>query len=73
MGDVSQLIPAIHPWLQICETGKTTCHQHEFAACAASARGLDTMLIAAKAMARTTADLLEDPALLAAAQNEFRS
>jgi amidohydrolase len=72
MGDVSQLIPAIHPWLQICETGKTTCHQHEFAACAASARGLDTMLIAAKAMARTTADLLEDPALLATAQKEFR-
>ena len=31
------------------------------------------MLIAAKAMARTTADLLEDPALLAAAQLEFRS
>jgi len=73
MGDVSQFLPAIHPWLQICETGATTCHQHEFAACAASPRGLDTMLIAAKAMARTTADLLEDPALLAQVTIEFRS
>ncbi len=73
MGDVSQFLPAIHPWLQICETGATTCHQHEFAACAASPRGLDTMLIAAKAMARTTADLLEDPALLEQAKLEFRA
>jgi amidohydrolase len=71
MGDVSQFIPAIHPWLQICDTGATTCHQHEFAACAASARGMDTMLVAAKAMARTAADLLEDPALLDAAKAEF--
>ena len=61
MGDVSQRVPSIHPWLQICDTGETTCHQHAFAACAASERGLDTMLVAAKAMARTAADLLEDP------------
>jgi amidohydrolase len=73
MGDVSQYVPAIHPWLQICETGATTCHQHEFAACAASLRGMDTMLIAAKAMARTAADLLEDAALLDAAKIEFNA
>jgi amidohydrolase len=71
MGDVSQVLPAIHPWLQICETDATTCHQREFAACAASERGLATMLVAAKAMARTTADLLEDPSLLEAARAEF--
>jgi len=73
MGDVSQAIPAIHPWLQICETGKMTCHQREFAACAVSQRGLDTMLVAAKAMARTTADLLEDPGLLEAVRAEFET
>jgi amidohydrolase len=72
MGDVSQALPAIHPWLQICETGKTTCHQREFAACATSDQGLRTMLVAAKAMAQTTADLLEDPALLETVKNEFR-
>jgi amidohydrolase len=72
MGDVSQVVPAIHPWLQICETGQTTCHQREFAACAASDRGMETMLVAAKAMARTAADLLEDPSFLAAVHEEFQ-
>jgi metal-dependent amidase/aminoacylase/carboxypeptidase family protein len=72
MGDVSQVVPAIHPWLQICDTGRTTCHQREFAACAASDRGMETMLVAAKAMARTAADLLEDASLLAAIREEFQ-
>jgi amidohydrolase len=72
MGDVSQVVPAIHPWLQICDTGKTTCHQREFAACAASDRGMETMIVAAKAMARTTADLLEDASFLAMVKDEFQ-
>jgi len=71
MGDVSQVVPSIHPWLQICETGATTCHQREFAASAASERGMGTMLLAAKAMARTTVDLLREPALIAEARAEF--
>ncbi len=71
MGDVSQAIPSIHPWLQICETGKTTCHQREFAACAIGPRGFETMLVAAKAMARTAADLLEDGSLLDSVRAEF--
>ncbi|HKQ70495.1 MAG TPA: amidohydrolase [Polyangiaceae bacterium] len=73
MGDISQVLPAIHPWLQICDTGETTCHQHAFAACAVSRRGFDTMLVAAKAMARTTFDILEDAALREAAKAEFRA
>jgi amidohydrolase len=72
MGDVSQVVPAIHPWLQICDTGRTTCHQREFAACAASDRGMETMLVAAKAMARTAADLLEDASFLAMVREEFQ-
>jgi amidohydrolase len=71
MGDLSQAIPSIHPYLAICNEGETLCHQHAFAACAASERGFDTMLTAAKAMARTTLDLLEDPALLASVKSEF--
>lgn len=70
MGDVSHAIPSIHPWIQICETGRTTCHQHEFAACAASEEGIRSMLVAAKAMARTAADVLEDDALRAALARE---
>jgi amidohydrolase len=73
MGDVSHSLPAIHPWLSICDEGVTTCHQREFAACAASSRGFETMLIAAKAMARTAADLLEDRELREAARGEFES
>lgn len=71
MGDLSQAIPSIHPYLAICDEGETLCHQHAFAACAASERGFETMLTAAKAMARTTLDLLEDPALLASVKQEF--
>jgi amidohydrolase len=71
MGDVSQRIPAIHPYLAICEEGESLCHEHRFAACAASGRGFSTMLIAAKALARTAADLLENPELILEARREF--
>jgi amidohydrolase len=71
MGDLSQAVPSIHPYLAICDEGETLCHQHAFAACAASERGFETMLTAAKAMARTTLDLLEDQKLLEAVKTEF--
>ncbi len=71
MGDLSQAVPSIHPYLAICDEGETLCHQHAFAACAASERGFETMLVAAKAMARTTLDLLEDAKLLERVKAEF--
>jgi amidohydrolase len=71
MGDVSQHVPSIHPWLAICDEGETACHQHAFAACAASDRGLETMLVAAKTLARTAADVLEDQALRHDAKSYF--
>jgi amidohydrolase len=71
MGDVSHAVPSIHPWIQICETNETTCHQRQFAACADSRRGFDSMLAAAKAMARTAADVLEDPSFAHAVRREF--
>jgi amidohydrolase len=73
MGDLSLAIPSIHPYLAICDEGESLCHEHRFAACAASARGYSTMLAAAKAMAHTALDLLEDPKLLQAARSEFES
>ncbi len=72
MGDVSQLVPAIHPYLAICDEGETTCHQHGFAECARSVRGFDTMVVAAKALARSTRALLEQPALIDQAKEEHR-
>ena len=73
MGDLSLHLPSIHPYLAICEEGESLCHEHRFADCAASDRGMKTMLDAAKAMARTTLDLLEDPKLLGEARREFEA
>jgi amidohydrolase len=73
MGDVSLALPAIHPWLAICDEGETLCHQREFAVCANSSRGFETMLAAAKAMAHTAADLFETPGLVEQAQAEHRA
>ena len=71
MGDVSHVVPSIHPWVAICNKDEATCHQRAFAACAGSERGQAGMLDAAKAMALTAADLLTDAALLDAARSEF--
>jgi len=71
MGDLSLHLPSIHPYLAICDEGESLCHEHRFADCAASERGMSTMLVAAKAMARTTLDLLEDPKLFMDVQREF--
>ncbi len=73
MGDISHRVPSIHPWLAICDEGETLCHQHEFARCAASARGMETMLIAAKAMARTGASFLSDESIRAQVRSSFRA
>jgi len=73
MGDVSHAVPAIHPWLSICDENETTCHQHAFAACAGGPRGESTMLVAAKALALLTRDVLEDAALRGDAAAEFSS
>ena len=71
MGDLSLHLPSIHPYLAICDEGESLCHEHRFADCAASDRGMSTMLIAAKAMARTALDLLEDPKLFGEVRREF--
>jgi metal-dependent amidase/aminoacylase/carboxypeptidase family protein len=70
MGDVSQALPSIHPWLAICDEGEALCHERRFASCADSERGYGTMLVAAKALARTALDLLESPVLIARARDE---
>jgi metal-dependent amidase/aminoacylase/carboxypeptidase family protein len=71
MGDVSHAVPSIHPYLAICDQGHALCHQHAFAACARSSRGHDTACIAAKALARTALDVLEDGDLRHAIRLEF--
>jgi amidohydrolase len=72
MGDVSHFVPSIHPYIAICDEGETTIHQHAFAACARSDRGVHGMLLAAKAMARTALDVLADEALRGEARARFQ-
>jgi metal-dependent amidase/aminoacylase/carboxypeptidase family protein len=72
MGDVSHVVPSIHPYLAICGENEALCHQHKFAHAAASATGLTTALIAAKAMARTAIEVLTTPELRDAAKSELQ-
>jgi amidohydrolase len=71
MGDVSQVVPAIHPWLAIVDEGGALCHEHRFAEAAASERGVRTAVVAAKAMARTAAEFLVDPGLRSSVSAEW--
>ena len=73
MGDVSQEVPSIHPYLAICGRGETMCHEHAFAAHAASDQGVAAMLDAARAMALTTQRFLSDADLRATVRAEFES
>ncbi|HEY8208804.1 MAG TPA: amidohydrolase [Myxococcaceae bacterium] len=73
MGDVSHVVPAIHPYLGICDKDSAMCHQHEFAQHAASDRGMQAMLAAARAMALTTEELLRDRTLRDAVRAEFEA
>lgn len=72
MGDVSQAVPAIHAYIQICGE-EVAGHSHEFAEAAASKRGEDVLLIAAKALAMTAIDLFTDPELVKQMKEEFQS
>ena len=73
MGDVSQVVPSIHPMLGIVDEGTTTIHQRAFADAAASDRAMETALVAAKAMARTAIQILADGELRERVRAEFRS
>jgi amidohydrolase len=71
MGDVSHVVPSIHPYLAIVGEGEAMCHEHRFAAAAASDAGTETALAAAKAMAKTAIELLRSPALREAVRAEW--
>ncbi len=60
IGDVSQLVPTIHPYLQICEKG-IGGHTTEFAEAARSGRADELTATGAAALALTAADVLLRP------------
>jgi len=69
-GNLSQVVPAIHPYVRIVGED-VSAHTAEFAAAAASEAGLRAMELAARCLARTGHDLLTDGELLARARREF--
>ncbi len=71
MGDVSHVVPSIHPYLAIVGEGEALCHEHRFAAAAGSDQGTTTALAAAKAMAKTAIELLGSPDLRQAVRTEW--
>jgi amidohydrolase len=73
MGDVSHVVPSIHPYLAIVDENEALCHQHRFAHAAASDRGLRTACEAAKALARTAAEVLSDESLRRTMHEEWRA
>src|ERR1700688_3917734 len=73
MGDVSHVMPAMHPAFAISRHGEGNCHEDAFVAHADSKRGYDAMIRVAKAMARTAYDLLAEPELLASEKKEFEA
>jgi metal-dependent amidase/aminoacylase/carboxypeptidase family protein len=73
MGDVSHVVPSIHPYLGIVDPGSSICHEHRFAAAAASERGTKTAMDAAKALGKTAAELLADPALRESVRAEWKA
>jgi amidohydrolase len=72
MGDVSYVVPSIHPMIQAADDG-VAIHTAEFARFAASPSGDRAVVDGAKAMAWTVADLWLRPEVLDAARAELAS
>src|SRR5207244_8143379 len=71
MGNVSQILPTIHPHLAIADAD-VPLHSLEFRAAALTERADEVTLLAATVVAETAIDLFLDPALVDAAWAEFR-
>ena len=72
MGNVSQVLPTIHPMLAICDEG-VAGHSIEFRDAAALPRADEVTLIAAALVAQTAFDLYAEPRLVQDAWREFRA
>ena len=71
MGNVSWVVPTIHPDLAICEEG-VPGHSTRFRDAAANPRADEMTLLSATLVAQTAYELFADPGLVEAARAEFR-
>lgn len=73
IGNVSQVVPAIHPTGGIAEAGvEIPGHSHEFATAAKSDMAKKAMMRGVQALAMCGADLLGNPETLQAVKQEFQ-
>lgn len=72
MGNVSHVVPALHPYITIAPE-EVAGHSPEFRAAAVSPEGHVGLLDAAKALAMTAIDLFSNPGLVDAAREEHRA
>jgi amidohydrolase len=72
MGNVSHVVPALHPYVTIAPE-EVAGHSPEFRAASASPEGHAGLLDAAKALAMTAIDLFSNPELVDAAWQEHRA
>jgi amidohydrolase len=72
MGNVSHVVPALHPYIAIAPE-EVAGHSPEFRAAAVSPEGHAGLLDAAKALAMTAIDLFSNPELVDAAWEEHRA
>lgn len=70
-GNVSRVVPLLHPYFAICAPG-TPGHSPEFAVAAATPQAQRAAATTAKALAMTAWDLLTRPELVAQARAELR-
>jgi len=70
MGNVSQLVPSIHPFVAIAEK-EIIVHSPQFASAAASEAGIKGLFDAAKALAMTIVDLVANPETVTRVKEEF--
>lgn len=70
MGNISHIVPSIHPMLKVAPTG-ISIHSHAFAKHARSSAGDQAVLDGARCMAQVVVDCWSDPEVLGAANQAF--
>ena len=71
MGNVSHVVPSIHPMYAIGTTAAN--HSHAFTKAAGTERAHQKTLIASKALAMTAIDILCNPGMIVKVQNDFEN
>ncbi len=71
IGDVSHVVPTIHPYIAITRNSNIKYGSREFAKCTISEEAFEQMFTAMKALAYTAADIIKNETLLHEVKAEF--